>query len=107
MFVQTCEVERKNKEAADEKKQKAVSDATNVNKIADKVDTNYYPALTSKNICLHTDKDITVVLRDIIQLSKNVKSVDILKVLNYNNSTTSLVLEVPCSAKQSGFNQQA
>jgi hypothetical protein len=106
MFVQTCEVERKNKEAADEKKQKAVSDATNVNKITEKVDANGYPALTSKNICLRTDKDITAVLRDIIKLSKNVKSVDILKVLNYNDSTTSLV-EVPCSAKQSGFKQQA
>jgi hypothetical protein len=34
-----------------------------------------------------------------------VKSVDLLKVLNYNDSTT--FVEVPCSAKQSGFKQQA
>jgi hypothetical protein len=34
------------------------------------------------------------------------KTVDILKVVNYNDATTSLV-EVPCSAKQSGFKQQA
>jgi hypothetical protein len=32
--------------------------------------------------------------------------VDILKVLNYNDSTTSLV-EVPLSPKKSGFKQQA
>jgi hypothetical protein len=52
-------------EAADEKKQKAFSDATNAKKIAEKVDANDYPALTSKNICLHTDKDITAVPHDI------------------------------------------
>jgi hypothetical protein len=46
------------------------------------------------------------VLRDIIKLSKKVKAVDLLKVLNYNDATTSLV-EVPCSAKQSGFQKQA
>jgi hypothetical protein len=39
-------------------------------------------------------------------LPKNGKPVDILKVLNYNDSTISLV-EVPCSAKQSGFKHQA
>jgi hypothetical protein len=61
---------------------------------------------TPKKICLCTDKDILPVLRDIIKLSKKVKSVDLLKVLHYNDSTTSLV-EVPCSAKQSSFKKQA
>jgi hypothetical protein len=65
-----------------------------------------YPALLSKNICLQTDKDIMPVLWDIIKLSKKVRSVDLLKVLNYNDTATSLV-EVPCSAKQSGFRKQA
>jgi hypothetical protein len=37
---------------------------------------------------------------------KQVKSVDILKILNLNDSTTSLV-EVPSSAKNSGFKKQA
>jgi hypothetical protein len=46
------------------------------------------------------------VLRDILKLSKKVKSVDLLKVLHYNDSTTSLV-EVPCSAKQSGLKKHA
>ena len=40
-----------------------------------------------------------------MKLSKRVESVDLLKVLHYNDSTTSLV-EVPCSAKQSGFKKQ-
>jgi hypothetical protein len=40
------------------------------------------------------------------KLSKQVKSADILKILNLNNSTTSLV-EVPSSAKNSGFKKQA
>jgi hypothetical protein len=64
-----------------------------------------YPTLHSKHICLQTDTEITAVLRDILKLSKKVKSVDLLKVLHYNDSTTSLV-EVPCSAKQSGFKKQ-
>jgi hypothetical protein len=42
----------------------------------------------------------------IIWLSKKVKSVDLPKVLNYNDSTTSLV-KVPHSANQSGFKKQA
>jgi hypothetical protein len=52
------------------------------------------------------DKDITCVLYDIMKLSKKVRSVDLLKVLNYNDTTTSLV-EVPCCAKQMGFKKQA
>ncbi len=70
------------------------------------VDPKDYPTLDSLNICLQTDKYIMPVLRDIMKLSKKVRSVDLLKVLNYNDMTTSLV-EVPCSAKQSGFKKQA
>ena len=62
--------------------------------------------MVAKNIVLTSDEDITPVLRDIVKLSKKVKSVDLLKVLNFNDTTTSLVL-VPCSAKQSGFKKQA
>jgi hypothetical protein len=67
-----------------------------------------FPTLASKQICLQTDKDITPVLRDILKLAKKVKSsgVDLLKVLHYNDTTTSFV-EVPCSARQSGFKRQA
>ena len=52
------------------------------------------------------DKDITPVLQDTIELSKEVRSVVLPKVLNYHDTTTSLV-EAPCSAKQSGFMKQA
>jgi hypothetical protein len=42
------------------------------------------------------DKDITTVLCDIInKLSKKVKYVDLLKVLNYNDKITSLVVKSP------------
>jgi hypothetical protein len=57
-----------------------------------------YPALSSKNICLKTDRDITPILGDIMKLSKEIRSVDLLKVLDYNDMTNSLV-EAPCSAK--------
>jgi hypothetical protein len=47
------------------------------------------------------------VLREIVELSKTAeKSADLLKVLHNNDLTNSLV-EVPCSAKQSGFKKQA
>ena len=49
-----------------------------------------------------TNKDIQKLLREIVKMSPQVKSVEILKVVNSNNVTTSLV-EVPCSAKQRGF----
>jgi hypothetical protein len=39
-------------------------------------------------------------------MSRQVRSVDLLKVVNSNNITTSLV-EVPCSAEQSGFKKQS
>jgi hypothetical protein len=99
----TCELERK--KAADEDKQKAVSAAVDVNVFTETINPLEYPTLHAKKICLHTDKDISSVLRDIIKLSKKVKSVDLLKVVHYNDTTTSLV-EVPCSAKQSGFKKQ-
>jgi hypothetical protein len=41
-----------------------------------------------------------------MKLSKEVRSVGLLKVLNYNDTTTSPV-EAPCYAKQSGFMKQA
>jgi hypothetical protein len=41
-----------------------------------------------------------------MKLAKKVKSIDLLKVLNYNDSTTSLV-KVPCSARWLGFKKQA
>jgi hypothetical protein len=105
MFVETCELQER-KKAADENKQKAVSAAVVLNQFSETINQNDYPTLDSKRICLETDQDITPVLRDIIKLSKKVKLVDLLKVLNYNGSTTSLV-EVPCSSKQSGFKKQA
>jgi hypothetical protein len=77
-----------------------------MNRFGETVDPKDYPTLDSKNICLKTDKDISPVLWDIMKLSKNVRSVHLLKVLNYKDTTTSLV-EVPCSAKQSGFKKQA
>jgi hypothetical protein len=88
------------------KEQQGVSAVVAMNCFEETIDPKDYPALDSKNICLQTDKDITPVLRDIMKLSKKVRSVDLLKVLNYNDTTTSLV-EVPCSAKQSGLKKQA
>jgi hypothetical protein len=77
-----------------------------MNRLEETVDPKDYPTLNSKNICLQTDKDITPVLQDIIKLSKEVRSVVLLKVLNYDDATTSPV-EAPCSAKQPGFMKQA
>jgi hypothetical protein len=71
------------------------------------VDPKDYPTLDSKNIYLKTDKDISpVATSEHHEVIKKVSSVDLLKVLNYNDTTTSLV-EVPCSVKQSGFKKQA
>jgi hypothetical protein len=88
------------------KEQQALSAAIAMNRFEETADPKDYPTLHSKNICLKTDKDISPVLRDIMKLSKKVRSVALLKVLNYNDTATSLV-EVPCSAKQSGFKKQA
>ena len=64
--------------------------------------------MAAKNIALTSDEDITPVLREIVivKLSKKVKSTDVLKVLHFNDTSTSLV-EVPCFAKRSGFKKQA
>jgi hypothetical protein len=46
------------------------------------------------------------VTRELAKLSEQVKSVDLLEVVHFNDTTTSLV-EVPRSAKQSGFKERA
>jgi myosin heavy subunit len=104
IFIRTCEIERLN--AEDEKKQQAVRAAVQIHSFEENINPKDYPTLHSKHICLKTDKDITAILRDIMKLSKEVKSIDLLKVMNYDDRPTSLV-EVPCSAKQSGFKKQA
>jgi hypothetical protein len=88
------------------KEEKAVSAAVAVNCFEKLIEPKDYPTLDSKGICLKTERDIKAVLKDIMKLAKKVKSIDLLKVLNYNDSTTSLV-EVPCSARWSGFKKQA
>jgi hypothetical protein len=64
--------------------------------------------LVAKNISLTSNEDVMPVLRGIVKLSKQVKStsINILKVPNLNDATTSLV-KVPCSAKHFGFRKQA
>jgi hypothetical protein len=86
---ESCELERK---------KIGVSVAVNMITFAEHINPKEYPTLHSKHICLQTDTRIMTVLCDILKLSKKVKSVDLLKVLHYNDSTTSLV-KVPCSAK--------
>jgi hypothetical protein len=89
------------------KEQQAVSAAVAMNHLEETVDPKDYPTLNSKNmICLQTDKDITPVLQDIMKLSKEVRSVVLLKVLNYDDITTSPV-KAPCSAKQSRWIHEA
>jgi hypothetical protein len=80
------------------KEQQAVSAVVAMNCFELTVDPKDYPTLDSKNICLQMDTDITPVLWDIMKLSKKVRSAGLIKVLHYNDTTTSLV-EVPCSAK--------
>jgi hypothetical protein len=98
------------KQAADapedgQQKQKSAS-VTHENVFDEEINPEYCPILQAKQISVESDKGIAAaVLRDIIKLSKKVKSVDVLKVVNYNDATTSLV-KVPCSTKQSGFKQQ-
>jgi hypothetical protein len=88
------------------KEQQTVSAAVAMKRLKETVDPKDYATLNSKNICLQTYEDITPVLQDIMKLSKEVRSVVWLKVLNYDDTTTSPV-EAPCSAKQSGFMKQA
>jgi hypothetical protein len=95
-------------EKAEFLKEKAITAAVVVQPFSISIDPKESPTLAFKKMCLQTDKDITPILRDILKLAKKVKSsgVDLLKVLHYNDTTTSLV-EVPCSARQSGFKKQA
>jgi hypothetical protein len=107
LFLETCKETctlaiKKQKE----KKQEAVSAASQAQPFDTTLKPQEYPTLVSKNISLTSNQDIVPVLREIVKLSKQVKSVDILKILNLNDSTTSLV-EVPSSAKNSGFKKQA
>jgi hypothetical protein len=80
-------------------KEKVINAAVVVQPFSITIDPKELPTLASKQICLQKDKDITPVLRDILKLAKKIKSsgVDLLKVLHYDDTTTSLV-EVPCSA---------
>jgi hypothetical protein len=105
MFVETCELEERRKKAADENQQKTVSAAVVVNRFIETIKPKDYPTLDSKQICLETDRDILPVLRDIIKLSKKVKLVDLLKVLNCNDSTTSLVKVLALQSNPASKNQ--
>ncbi len=106
-----AEIEKKKEE--DEKMEEAVSAALRVETFSENnVLPSNYPFLADlqdsrgRQICLKTNKDIQKLLREIVKMSRQVKSVDLLKVINSNDVTTSLV-EVPCSAKQSGFKKQS
>jgi hypothetical protein len=57
-------------------------------------------------MCLKTNKEIQKLLREIMKMPRQVRSVNLFKIVNSNDITTSLV-EVPCSAKQSGFKKQS
>jgi hypothetical protein len=64
-----------------QKKQQLVS-VTHENVFDEHIDSKDYPTLQAKKILVESDKDTAAVLRDIIKLSKKVKSVDILEVVN-------------------------
>jgi hypothetical protein len=85
---------------------KTVSAAAEVNCFTEAIDAKQFPTLAAKNMCLTSDKDIKAVMRELVKLSKQVKSVDLLQVMHHNDATTSPG-EVPCSSKQSGFKQRA
>jgi hypothetical protein len=101
-----CELQRKEMEIVKEKKRKAVSDAVKAKYFEEVINIQQFPTLVSKGICLTSDIDIMPVLRDLVKLSKKVRSVDLLKVLHFNGATKSLV-KIPCSTKMSGFKKQA
>jgi hypothetical protein len=98
-------MDRKKKED-DDKRKKAVSAVVGAKKIAEVTDPNQFPTLVAKNTCITSDKDIKAMMRELAKLSKQVKSVALLEVVHHNDTTTSLV-EVLCSAKQSGFKERA
>jgi hypothetical protein len=89
IFIRTCVIERLN--AEDKKKQQAVCTAVRIHSFEENINLKDYSTLHSKHICLKMDKDITAILCDIMKLSKEVKSIDLLKVMNYNDQPTSLV----------------
>jgi hypothetical protein len=72
--------------------EKVITTAVVVQPFSISIDPKEFPTLASEQICLQTDKDITPVLCDILKLAKKVKltGVDLLKVLYYNYTTTSL-----------------
>jgi hypothetical protein len=78
---QTCELERKN---AENKKQLA-SATVDINRFMEHMNPKDYPMLDSGPICQKTDKYIMVILCGIMKLSKEVKNIDLLKDLNYND----------------------
>jgi hypothetical protein len=102
--AKTCKLERKKKEE-DDKRQKAVGASVEVKQFAEVIDATQFPTLVAKNICITSDKDIKLVMPELAKLSKQVKQVDLLEVLQFTDAATSLV-EVPCSVKWSGFKQQ-
>jgi hypothetical protein len=101
MYVKTChETCELEKEKEKERKKEAVSAAAaDVHIFQEEIDPKDYPTLLAKNIVLTSDKDIMPILREIVKLAKEVKSTDLLKVLNANGRTTSLVV-VPCGNHQ-------
>jgi hypothetical protein len=96
LFLETCkETCASEIKKQKEKKQESVSAASQA---AQPFETTLKPqecpTLVSKNISLTSNQDLMPVLRKIVKLSKQVESVDILKILNLNDSTTSLVEEL-------------
>ncbi len=59
-----------------------------------------------QRICLTMNKNIQKLQLEILKMSRQVRSVNLVKVVDSNDITTSPV-EVPCSAKQSGFKKQS
>jgi paraquat-inducible protein B len=106
-----AEIEKKKEE--EEKIEEAASAALRVETFSENnVLPSNYPFLADlqdsrgQQICLKMNNDIQKLLREIMKMSRQVRSVNLLKVVNSNDVTTSLV-EVPCSAKQSGFKKQS
>jgi hypothetical protein len=105
LVVVACDMDRMKKEDEDKRKRQSVRQWES-KKITELTDPNQFPTLVAKNTCITSDKDIKAVTRERAKLSKQVKSVALLDVVHHNDTTTSLV-EVLCSAKQSGFKERA
>ena len=95
VLEETCSDDDLERKEIHNNKQKAVRDAMEDNYFEEVIDAKEFPILASKGISITSDADITPVLRDIVKLSKRVKSVDLLKVVHLNGATTTLV-EIPC-----------